>query len=220
MSANCTEFEWRDAAATNGDSGVGFVEAFTRIIRRLEKVERICDLGCGNGYLAARLVTLGYEVTGVDASPSGIEIARRSCPRARFVLSRVDEQLYEEVESEAFDLVVSSDVIEHLYRPSDLLEAAARVLKPNGQILIGTPYHGYLKNLALGLSGRMDAHFCVLDDGGHIKFFSVHTLSTLLQRHGFTDLKFNFYGRAPLLWKNMICHAHKRLISCSTSSHR
>ena len=57
---------------------------------------------------------------------------------------------------------------------------------------------------------KMDAHFCVLDEGGHIKFFSVKTLSTLLQKHGFTDLKFNFYGRAPLLWKNMICHGHNR----------
>ena len=39
--------------------------------------------------------------------------------------------------------MISSDVIEHLYRPSDLLEAAVTQLKPGGQILLGTPYHGY-----------------------------------------------------------------------------
>ncbi len=109
-----------------------------------------------------------------------------------------------------FDLVVSSDVIEHLYRPSDLIEVARSLLHPQGRLLIGTPYHGYLKNLALSLTGKMDSHFPVLSDGGHIKFFSVETLSQLLKGHGFSELEFTYYGRTPWLWKNMICHARKR----------
>lgn len=55
----------------------------------------------------------------------------------------------------------------------------------------------------------MDAHFGALDDGGHIKCFGVKTLSSLFRQHGFVDLKFDFYGRAPLLWMNMICRARK-----------
>ena len=106
-------------------------------------------------------------------------------------------------------MVITSDVIEHLYRPADLLEAAASLLKPAGHIVVTTPYHGYLKNLALSITGKMDWHFSALDDGGHIKFFSVKTLSELLLRHGFCDLRFSFYGRAPFLWKNMICLARK-----------
>jgi len=76
-------------------------------------------------------------------------------------------------------------------------------------LLIGTPYHGYLKNLAIAITGRMDSHFSALHDGGHIKFFSVRTLSQLMAAHSFADLSFEFYGRAPWLWKNMICHARK-----------
>jgi hypothetical protein len=94
-----------------------------------------------------------------------------------------------------------------MYRPSDLLDAAGRLLKPGGQILLGTPYHGYLKNLLLATTGRMDAHFSALHDGGHIKFFSVKTLALLMKSHGFEVLSFTFYGRAPWLWKNMICQA-------------
>ena len=74
---------------------------------------------------------------------------------------------------------------------------------------VGTPYHGYLKNLALSVTGRMDAHLTALWDGGHIKFFSIATLSQLFKQHGFTDLRFSSYGRAPYLCKNMICHARK-----------
>jgi len=107
-------------------------------------------------------------------------------------------------------VIVSSDVIEHLYRPADLIEAAGSMLKPNGYLVIGAPYHGYLKNVVLSVTGKMDAHFSSLHDGGHIKFFSVKTLSELLRRHDFIDLKFKFYGRAPWLWMNMICQARKK----------
>ena len=200
-----TEFEWHAESAGNGDSGEKLTSVFVELVKKLEGVRTICDLGCGNGHITGRLAKLGFKVTGVDASASGIAIARRTCPSVEFVEALIDREL----SIGQFDLVVSSDVIEHLYRPSDLLEAARSLLKPGGQILLGTPYHGYLKNLVLAATGRMDAHYSVLHDGGHIKFFSVNTLSRLMKSHGFEDLRFTFYGRAPWLWKNMICHARK-----------
>jgi|ERR1041385_2631126 2-polyprenyl-3-methyl-5-hydroxy-6-metoxy-1,4-benzoquinol methylase len=199
-----SEFEWQADRAGNGESGEKLTHVFVELVRKLEGVKSICDLGCGNGHITGRLAALGYQVTGVDASASGIKIARRTYPDVEFVEALIAGDLKR---LGSFDLVISSDVIEHLYRPSDLLEAATALLKPQGQLLLGTPYHGYLKNLALAASGKMDAHFSVLHDGGHIKFFSVHTLSQLLVTHGFSDLSFTYYGRAPWLWKNMICHA-------------
>ena len=74
-------------------------------------------------------------------------------------------------------------------------------LKPNGKFIITTPYHGYIKNLLLAITGKMKRHFTVLWDGGHIKFFSVATLKNLLLTTGFKDFKFNFAGRHPYLWK-------------------
>ena len=199
-----TEFEWHAERAGNGESGEKLTRVFVELVKNLNGVRSICDLGCGNGHITGRLAALGYQVTGVDASPSGIKIARHAYPGVEFVEAMIDRDL-KSVGS--FDLVISSDVIEHLYRPSDLLEAATALLKPRGQILLGTPYHGYLKNLVLAATGKMDAHLSVLHDGGHIKFFSVRTLSMLMNSHGFVDLSFTFYGRAPWLWKNMNCHA-------------
>jgi len=201
-----SEFEWHTGAAGNGESGEKLTHVFVELVKKIEGVRSICDLGCGNGHITGRLAALGYEVTGVDASASGIAIARRVYPNVEFVEALIDRDL----RLGQFDLVVSSDVIEHMYRPSDLLEAARALLKPGGQILLGTPYHGYVKNLALAATGKMDAHFSVLHDGGHIKFFSVKTLSALMRDRGFEDLNFTFYGRAPWLWKNMICHARMR----------
>lgn len=203
-----TEFEWHTTDAGNGASGEKLTEVFAGIVQKLDGVRTICDLGCGNGHIAGRLASLGYEVTGIDASPSGIRIAQHAYPNVKFVEALINREL---TAIDKFDLVISSDVIEHLYRPSDLLEAASELLKPGGHILLGTPYHGYLKNLAIALTNRMDPHFSVLHDGGHIKFFSVKTLSQLMIAHSYQDLGFTYYGRAPWLWKNMICHARKPL---------
>jgi 2-polyprenyl-3-methyl-5-hydroxy-6-metoxy-1,4-benzoquinol methylase len=200
-----TEFEWHAEGAGNGESGEKLTHLFVDLVKKLDGVRSICDLGCGNGHITGRLADDGYHVTGVDASRTGIQIARRAYPRAQFLEALIDREL----SLGEFDLVISSDVIEHLYRPSDLLEAAESLLKPGGRLLLGTPYHGYVKNLVLAATGKMDAHFSALHDGGHIKFFSVSTLSKLVRSHGFADLRFTFYGRAPWLWKNMICNARK-----------
>ncbi|EFA71944.1 Methyltransferase domain protein [Raphidiopsis brookii D9] len=64
-----------------------------------------------------------------------------------------------------------------------------------------------MKNLALAISGKMDKHFTALWDGGHIKFFSVVTMKSLLISEGYEDIKFKFAGRIPYLWKSMLCSA-------------
>jgi len=220
MVESYTEFEWLTEGAANGKTGKKLAEKLVTLIRGFKDVVTICDLGCGNGYLANQLGSHGYDVVGIDASTSGIEQANRNAPNVRFIRSLIDKDVRESNDLEPFDLVVSSDVVEHLYRPSDLFEAASMLLKTNGRLVITTPYHGYLKNLALAISGRMDRHFSALHDGGHIKFFSVATLSAIMSSHAFVDLNFSYYGRAPLLWKNMICVARKGAVRQAVSLSR
>jgi len=85
------------------------------------------------------------------------------------------------------------------------------LLEPGGTAIISTPYHGYWKNLVMALSGKLDAHFTVLWEHGHIKFWSIKTLSTLLADAGFVDIRFERVGRVPLLAKSMIAIARKPL---------
>ncbi len=70
--------------------------------------------------------------------------------------------------------------------------------------ILSTPYHGYWKNLALALTGKMDAHFTALWDGGHIKFFSLPTLETVLREAGAQKISFRRVGRIAPLAKSMI----------------
>jgi len=106
---------------------------------------------------------------------------------------------------------VSTEVVEHCYAPRLWASAAFTALRPDGLLIGSTPYHGYLKNLALATTGKLDAHFTALWDGGHIKFWSRRTLSSLLVEAGFEIVAFRGAGRWPWLWKSMLIAARKPL---------
>lgn len=177
--------------AYNGNVGLGLAELVLEIIAGHAGVRTICDLGCGNGYLAGQLGTRGYKVLGIDASATYIKFARErhGGPLVQFEQALIDHDLASRLLSTTapFGLVVSSDVIEHLYNPLAFLEAAHMMLRPGGTEVIGTPYHGYLKNLAISLTGKSDAHHGVHWHGGHIKFFSPASLRNMLLAAGFSE---------------------------------
>ena len=110
----------------------------------------------------------------------------------------------------AFDVVVSTEVVEHVYAPRHWAAAAFSALKPCGLLICSTPYHGYLKNCALACSGKLDAPFTAPWDGGHIKFWNRRTLTALLQETGFRVMAFlRGVGWLRWLWKSMILVARK-----------
>ena len=165
---------------------------------------RILDIGCGNGSLSNLIAQHGYEVVGVEESESGVQLAQDTFPNCKFVQGSIYNLPYAEIGNN-FDIVISTEVIEHLFFPKELVISAKKCLKPNGSLILTTPYHGYLKNLILGISGRMDQHFTALWDGGDIKFFSVATMTNLLKSEGCTDIQFKFAGGYPYVWKSMLC---------------
>lgn len=163
---------------------------------------RVLDLGCGNGATAGALQRLGYTVLGVDASESGISVAQKAHPECHFVLGSVYDDLA--AEHGRFPLVVSLEVVEHLYSPKSYAETFWNLLEPGGVGVISTPFHGYWKNLALAVTNSFDSHFSPLWEGGHIKFWSERSLGELLSGKGFADLTFRRAGRIPPLAKSMV----------------
>ena len=81
------------------------------------------------------------------------------------------------------------------------------LLEDGGTAIISTPFHGYWKNLVLALTGKMDHHFTALWDHGHIKFWSMKTLTRLLREAGFRSVRYERVGRVPALAKSMIAIA-------------
>jgi 2-polyprenyl-3-methyl-5-hydroxy-6-metoxy-1,4-benzoquinol methylase len=184
----------------------GLLEMLSQHSKSINKPPKILDLGCGNGSLTHTISQHGYNISGIEESASGVELARKSYPDCQFIQASIYDPPDKE-HQHVYDVVMAVEVIEHLFFPTALLRAARQYLKPGGRLILSTPYHGYLKNVALALTGSMDKHYGVLYEGGHIKFFSVKTLTQLLEQQNYANIQFGFVGRAPYLWKSMISSA-------------
>lgn len=169
--------------------------------------KRIFELGCGNGYNAKLLSNEGYDIVAVDPSNSGITQAQRSASKVQFAVASA----YDDLSSSfgTFDVLLSIEVVEHVFYPRIYAKTAFDLLDPGGVAIISTPYYGYLKNLAIALCGKFDSHVNPLWDGGHIKFWSKKTLSELLMEAGFKSVEYRSAGRFPWLAKSMIAIARK-----------
>jgi len=172
-----------------------------------DKTQYILDIGCGNGYLANYLVSKGYNAYGTDASVKGIEIAKKANPDRFFIQDIASGNIPVQLQNIQFSTIISTEVIEHLYNPAAFIALCKKSLAPGGELIISTPYHGYLKNLMLALLNRWDTHVDPNWLGGHIKFWSAGTLGLLLKQHEFEVISFKGCGRIPYLWKSMIIKA-------------
>lgn len=107
-----------------------------RLARRQGNAQRILELGCGSGIVAAMLARHG-EVTGVDQSGVGIEIARQRV-KGTFVVGTLPAIPIDEGD---FDVCVLTQVLEHLERheQTELLRNALRKTRPGGAIIVTTP---------------------------------------------------------------------------------
>lgn len=168
---------------------------------------RVFDLGCGNGSVAAHLARAGFQLSGIDPSEEGIAQATVAYPD----LDLRSGSAYDDLAASfgTFPALVSLEVVEHLYFPRKYAQTVHDLLEPGGVAVISTPYHSYLKNVALAVTGQMDRHFTALVDHMHIKFWSIRTLSLLLEEAGLEIVEFKRVGRLPVLAKSMVAVARR-----------
>lgn len=157
---------------------------------------RVLDVGCGNGSeLALPLARLGFQVTGIDIHAPSIEHARQlgsDVANLSYVCGRV-----EELKSPPYDVVILSEVLEHLTEPRILLSAALGHLKQNGLIVVTVP-NGYgefeidswlfrmfrLQRVVDAIARNSNQVTAATDnhESGHVQFFTRRQLRRL-----FTD---------------------------------
>jgi len=212
QSINYIEYGWKESKTSAHNY---LFPSIYKIIKDLKvnKQAKILDAGCGGGYILNELRNLGFEnVWGFDASETGIALAQTNYSVLKdkiTVHDAYDNKLPSLFPVNKFDIILSVEVIEHMYSPRDYLENIRYWLNDGGLFIITTPYNGYLKNLIISLLNKYDLHHNPLWDGGHIKYFSKNTLSQILEETGLKTLKFYGSGRLPFLWKSMIIAGRK-----------
>jgi ubiquinone/menaquinone biosynthesis C-methylase UbiE len=173
--------------------------AFAR--RNVRPGDRVLDLGCGDGALTGVLADAAEargaapgapaaapvpavaaaaagSVVGVDVAEAALRRARARHPELTFALTPFDGAL--PFDDGSFDVVWSSEVIEHVADTARWLSEIRRVLVPRGRLLLTTPSHGRLR-LAIGGIERYSEPL-----GDHLHLYSARSLRTLLTEFDFT----------------------------------
>jgi 2-polyprenyl-6-hydroxyphenyl methylase / 3-demethylubiquinone-9 3-methyltransferase len=100
---------------------------------------RLLDVGCGGGLLAEPMARLGARVTGLDAAPRNIAIARSHATQSGLDIDyRSDTVEALAAEGDRFDVVLNMEVVEHVADLRAFLGSCCELLKPSGVMIVAT----------------------------------------------------------------------------------
>ena len=175
-----------------------------RMLPRVPAGGAILDVGCGRGEFCDFFARKGFRAEGTDLSHAAVKYAQARYPSATFHAVVVEDLL--PARAGGFDMVFSSEVIEHLFDVGTYLLAINHLLKDGGTLVLTTPYHGLLKNLSIDLL-NYSRHYDPL--GQHIRFFDTRSMNTCLRTYGFEVDHWWGYGRPWPFWKSFFVVARK-----------
>lgn len=157
----------------------------------LHKGVRLCELGCGPGWMTRFAARHGVDAVGYDISPQMIEIARERAAEegvdARFEVGDMEALELDR----AFDACLTYDALHHSPRPELVFRTARRALRPGGRLLIAEP------NWKQRFQGRdASAAYGTTELG-----YTPRRLKRLLREEGFTRIE-RFHNNRKRLYSN------------------
>ena len=166
-----------------------FQKIFARRSRDLRRHVRsgassLLEIGCAHGFLLDHLRAAGWKVCGYEVSPLSGEYARRELGLDVKIAPGLEQAGFE---PGSFDVVLMLDVLEHLHRPFDILRETARLLRPEGTLVVQCPYELYHWEEALEAVFRGTRAGRIEPDAvpAHLYFFQPRTLDEFIRKGGF-----------------------------------
>ena len=160
--------------------------------RRLGHLERyvqpgkLLDVGCATGFFMDEAQQRGWSVIGLDVSSFGVEYAQK-----HFGLNAVNSTLTDfEAQTGSFDALTLWDVIEHVPDPTAYVRKSAELLRSGGIISLATPD---VDSLPARLAGKRWVGYKLSEE--HVYYFSVTTLTRMLNEAGFDVVNVRHIGK-------------------------
>jgi 2-polyprenyl-3-methyl-5-hydroxy-6-metoxy-1,4-benzoquinol methylase len=165
-----------------------------KLLGRTSPELKTIDIGSGTGYTTLSVLS-GCDITCVDSHQPNLDcvaaLATANQRKVPVLLNTSASDLA--VPTASFDVVMCSEVLEHLEDDDEVVAEIARVLKPQGKVLISVPYTGYGFTSFLEKAGIKTVH----DYPGpeqHVRpGYDEKELADLLGRHGLEIDAIDFY---------------------------
>lgn len=144
-------------------------------LARYRKLNRLLDVGCGNGIFLGVAQSMGWEVYGVEFSQKGVAVCQEN--GLENVYQGTLEGLFHKIPE--VDVVISIEVLEHINTPRSEVELFYRKLRNGGAVYLTTPNFNSLNRYLTG------ADYDVIAYPEHLSYFTRKTLRRLFQDVGF-----------------------------------
>lgn len=172
-----------------------FIKNLQDIVVPLENVKNAIDIGCGEGFIANYLNL--PAITGVDISENALKIAKYRNQKYNFCMGSVYNLSFKR---NSFDLVVATEVLEHLNEPELALEEIRRVSKK--YCIFSVPNEPFFRTMNL-LRGKNLKRYG--NDIEHVQNWSSGEFTSLVDRY-FEILKV----RKPFPWTMVLCKVREK----------
>jgi len=145
----------------------------------------ILDVGCGYGYLTYALRKAGHKTVGIDISKKAIAFAKKQFGDYFVTCDIIDYH-----PRKKYDLIIATELLEHLLRPIDAILALTKMLKTGGRIIITTPNKDFFNRSAIWRTDLPPVHTVWLGRKSIMELSKRTGLS-----HRFINLS-RYFGRA------------------------
>jgi 2-polyprenyl-3-methyl-5-hydroxy-6-metoxy-1,4-benzoquinol methylase len=145
---------------------------------KYRKNNKMLDVGCGEGWILESAKARGWEVYGTEFSSNAIEICRKKGIKMYTGVLKP-----EDIEERDFDVIISTQAIEHINNPREEVSNIHQLLRTGGLFYITTPnFNSYLRLL-------LRDKYSIIEYPEHLSYYTRKTLNKLLQQSGFRKVK-------------------------------
>jgi|GEM_PF-1825813 len=194
---------------------ISFDDRFLEVKKTLEKIisekhkegfrpVQVLDVGCGDGVYEKIISDEARRLAVFD----GIDISSTQEQNTKGLFSdffkiNIDQEAIP-TESEKYDVVICSEILEHLFFPDHALEEVARVLKKNGSVVITIPNAAAFRNILMMALGDVRAVFYPREKE-HIRFFNLRGIKEILSNANLRVTMVRGLGALLLEKFNFVC---------------
>lgn len=150
---------------------------------QFRKTNKMLDVGCGPGLFLIEAKKRGWEVYGTEFTDKQLEYLKNK--GINTLKGKLTDESFEE---NMFDVIISSEVIEHINNPVEEMQQFHRLLRKGGLVYITTPNFNAIERYLL------KGDYEIIEYPEHLSYYTPTTINLLLTNSGFKKLKITTTG--------------------------